>query len=255
MNAIALRIDQLNRKCFLSWRVSTIRARITCQTMIAQRWHCCYSSSQSSALFSSMLFLLRTHRLSCISMRLGQARISRSSARAASESIYRQAVDLNFPGSSTGVNVPLSAQIPASKIAGLIPSVPTKALGSDVYVAYVAWLLPITTTNTIDGNVQINVWMSSSEGLGGFDGSGYFFAIADVNTQNPGDSSFQNLCYNGNSGLGNVLGSTPKLVSTASFTEPFKISQHQFQSRRSLAFFAGRHQRSSGGISTSFPTV
>ncbi len=157
-----------------------------------------------------------------------------------SERLYAPAVDMNYPVTFSSTVASMSAELPASKVTALIPGVPTTdPLGRTVYIGYVAWLLPIQSDVQVDGEVRISVWMSSNDNPGFLGGTGYFFAIADVNPQNPGDSSFRNLKYDGSESSGNILGATPKLVSTTDFGRSFMIVNHHFAAGRSLAFFAG----------------
>ncbi len=164
-----------------------------------------------------------------------------------SERIYEQSVDTSSLMSSSAAIEGLTAQIPASAVSGRIPGVPTKdPLGRPIYFGYVAWLLPIQTLNQISGDVEITAWMSSDDGSGFGGGTGYFFALADLNPQNPGDATFQNLWYDGTANSGNVIGSSPRPLSTKDFGRPFKIMNHQFAAGRSLAFFAGAGSNKQG---------
>ncbi len=146
-----------------------------------------------------------------------------------SERIYERA-DSNLPGRQSPVTETLSAQIQSSRLAEI-----GIKFQQNAYVAYVAWLLPLFSDVKVDGDVQINVWMSSADDPGL--GSAYFFAIADVNPRNLRD--IQVLWYDSVGGVGNLIGSSPKLLSTRDLGRPFRISNHQFAAGRSLAFFTG----------------
>ncbi len=147
-----------------------------------------------------------------------------------SERFYERA-DTNPPSRQSPVTETLSAQIQSSRL----PEIGIQ-FQQNAYVAYVTWLLPLFSDVKADGDVQINVWMSSADDPGL--GSAYFFALADVNPRNLRDN-FQILWYDSVGGVGNQIGSSPKLFSTRDTGRPFRISNHQFAAGRSLAFFAG----------------
>ncbi len=86
--------------------------------------------------------------------------------------------------------------------------------------------------------------MSSVDPLGSSDGSGYFFAIAEVNSQTLQASTF--LWYDFKAGLGDLLGNSPRLFSTEDFGRDFRISRHVFESGNSLAFFVGAGSTTEG---------
>jgi hypothetical protein len=148
-----------------------------------------------------------------------------------SEFLYR--ADTSAPTNPTGVAVTIASQIPSSRILGLGFNLPTL---QNFYVGYVAWFLPVQHNSIVNGIVTVNVWLSSNANPGM--GSGYFFALADINPSNLQDN-FTPLSSNFQVQPGNVLPSSPTMISTSMFNEPFQISNHQFQTGRELAFFAG----------------
>lgn len=154
-----------------------------------------------------------------------------------SEFIYH--ADTAAPTNPTGVALTIGSQIPSSSILGLGFNLPTL---QNFYVGYAAWLLPVQHDNPVNGPVTINLWMSSTANPGW--GSGYFFALADVNPDNLHDN-FTPLWSNFQAQLGNILPSSPTMISTSMFSEAFQIN-HQFQSGRELAFFAGAASGSQG---------
>ena len=157
---------------------------------------------------------------------------------------YYEGVDANPPAGS-GVAQSLTASISASSLASLGTAECPLQVSSEMQAAsfgFVLWMLPVSTNVQIDGEVQIDVWMSGSDspGLGG----GYFFAIADMNPQNPHDICVLN--YKVNGGFGFNLGSSPALYSTAIFGGSFRITKHAFGAGRTLVFLAGAGAQRSG---------
>jgi len=106
----------------------------------------------------------------------------------------------------------------------------------NVYAAFVAWVTnPFAANVTLDGNVTMHVWMSSSEVLFPWQGCEFFMGIADYS---PGSSTpFQLLDhYLSNASIGyNALTTAPTdyVIST------LRINQHQFRAGSMLMFFAG----------------
>jgi hypothetical protein len=149
-----------------------------------------------------------------------QASPSSSSARAFE-------VTTADPPSGTGTQIELAAQtyVPAS---GGNPS---------GYGALAMWFTkPLQTPLTLDGDVNIHAWMSSSDDVGFPGGSLYFFGVADYT---PANSQFQvlssylsNVCT-----LCNVFGSSPAEYSAPS--GKIHINQHEFQIGDRLGFLAG----------------
>ena len=113
------------------------------------------------------------------------------------------------------------------------------------YIAVVAWLSnPFTTNVTLDGNVVLHVWMSSSDSLTYFppQGSEFFMGVADYSPT--GSTQFQVLdVYLSNYTVGyNGFTSSPNeyVIST------LHISQHEFQTGDMLMFFAGAGSNKQG---------
>jgi hypothetical protein len=112
-----------------------------------------------------------------------------------------------------------------------------------VYAAFVAWLSdPFPVNVTLDGNVVMHVWMSSSDSLLLWQGSEFFMGVADYSPT--GSTQFQVLdYYSSNPAIGdNVFSSSPKEYVTSTL----HISQHHFQSGSKLLFFAGAGSNKQG---------
>jgi hypothetical protein len=103
-----------------------------------------------------------------------------------------------------------------------------------VYAAFVGWVTnPFPVNVTLDGNVAMHVWMSSSDTLGFFQGSEYFMGVADYSPS--GSTQFQVLDdYLSNPVSGNIFSSTP-----TEYIANLTITQHQFQAGSMIVFFAG----------------
>jgi len=157
---------------------------------------------------------------------------------------YYEGVDA-VPPTGSGITQDLTASISASSLASLGTSECPLQVSSEMQAAsfgFVLWMLPAPADVQVDGEIQIDVWMSSSDNPGF--GGGYFFAIADVNPQNLHDICVLN--YKVNGGIGFNLGSSATLYSTSIFGGSFRISNHEFGAGRSLAFLAGAGAQKSG---------
>jgi hypothetical protein len=157
---------------------------------------------------------------------------------------YYDGVDSN-PPAGYGVTRDVTASISASSLASLGTSQCPVQVSSEMQAAsfgFVLWTLPAPANTQVDGEIQIDVWMSSSDSPGF--GAGYFFAIADVNPQNPHDICVLNYKING--GLGFNLGNSATLYSTSIFGGSFRISNHVFATGRTVAFLAGAGAQKSG---------
>ncbi len=159
------------------------------------------------------------------------------------ELVYEWA-DLSPPSRPLGSpeQVTLSSKIKGDEVSRLgIRVASTKSPdGRDVFFAYAAWLTPPLVgieEARIDGKVMISAWMSSLDPLASSDGSGYFFAIAEVNPRKLEGAIF--LWYDYKAGFGDLLGNAPRLFSTEDFGRTFEISHHVFETGSSLAFFVG----------------
>ena len=113
----------------------------------------------------------------------------------------------------------------------------------EIYAAFVAWVTnPFPTNVTLDGNVVMHVWMSSSDVLLPWQGSEFFMGVADYSpTSSP---QFQLLDdYLSNATIGyNGFSTSPNeyVIST------LRINQHQFQAGSMLMFFAGAGSNKQG---------
>jgi hypothetical protein len=112
-----------------------------------------------------------------------------------------------------------------------------------VYAAFVAWLTnPFPSNVTLDGNVVLHVWMSSSDALLPWQGSELFMGLADYDPT--GSPRFQLLDYYlSNATIGyNGLTSSPNeyVIST------LRINQHQFHEGSMLMFFVGAGSNKQG---------
>jgi len=111
------------------------------------------------------------------------------------------------------------------------------------FAAVVAWVTnPFPATVTLDGQVIMHVWMSSSDALLPWQGSEFFMGIADYS---PASSTpFQLLDYYlSNATVGyNGFSSSPNeyVIST------LRINQHQFLTGDMLMFFAGSGSNQQG---------
>jgi hypothetical protein len=113
----------------------------------------------------------------------------------------------------------------------------------EVYAAFVAWVTnPFPANVTLNGNVVMHVWMSSSDILLPWQGSEYFMGIADYSPNS--STQFQLLDdFVSNATIGyNGLSNTPNeyIIST------LRINQHQFQAGSMLMFFAGAGSNKQG---------
>jgi hypothetical protein len=104
------------------------------------------------------------------------------------------------------------------------------------YIAFVAWESnPFPANVTLDGNVVMHVWMSSTDSLFPWQGSFFFMGVADYSPK--GSTQFQVLdYYASNPSVGsNALSNSPNeyVIST------LHITQHQFQTGSTLVLFAG----------------
>jgi hypothetical protein len=149
-----------------------------------------------------------------------------------SELVYR--ADTQAPTAPHAVKQALTASIPASRLALLGFEPPSQS----AYLGYAAWLLEMPHDANVDGTVTINVWMSSSDSPGFLGGTGYFFALADVNPSNLADN-FQRLWSNFQVSIGNILTNNPTKLSTSVFSQPFMIMDHRFNPGRALAMIVG----------------
>ncbi len=112
-----------------------------------------------------------------------------------------------------------------------------------VYAAFVAWVSnPFPAAVTLDGNVVMHVWMSSTDGLAPWQGSEFFMGIADYSPAN--STQFQLLDdYQSNATIGyNGFTSSPNeyVINT------MRINQHQFQAGSMLMFIAGAGSNKQG---------
>jgi len=105
-----------------------------------------------------------------------------------------------------------------------------------VYAAFVAWVTnPFAANVTLDGNVTMQVWMSSSDVLLPWEGCEFFVGIANYS---PGSSTpFQLLDhYLSNASIGyNALTTAP----TEYVISTLRINQYKFHAGSRLMFFAG----------------
>ena len=106
----------------------------------------------------------------------------------------------------------------------------------EVYAAFVAWVThPFPTNVTLDGNVVLHVWMSSSDVLLPWQGSEFFMGLADYSPNST--TPFQLLDdYLSNASIGyNGFTSSPNeyVIST------LQINQHKFAAGSMLMFFVG----------------
>ncbi len=112
-----------------------------------------------------------------------------------------------------------------------------------VYAAFVAWVSnPFPAAVTLDGNVVMHVWMSSTDGLAPWQGSEFFMGIPDYSPAN--STQFQLLDdYQSNATIGyNGFTSSPNeyVINT------MRINQHQFQAGSMLMFIAGAGSNKQG---------
>ncbi len=149
---------------------------------------------------------------------------------AESEMIYEQA-DASSP-TGTSITVTLSSNIQLASLARLGIQIGSQ----NGYFAYVAWLFSTPPNLQVNGDITINVWMSSNEDPGL--ASAYFFAIADVDPTKL-LNAFSNLGYNYRASFGKILDATPSLRSTDDFGKPLHITNHLFSPGRMLLFIAG----------------
>jgi hypothetical protein len=168
-----------------------------------------YFHDKSELTFSYPQFQVGNFQVSVI-----QANSSSSSARIFS------AADSVAP-TTGGITVPVSAQI--------------SILGEQSgYAAFVAWVTdPFPATLTLDGNVTMHVWMSSTASMGLLQGSELFMGVADYSPT--GSGHFQLLDdYVSIPSFGNVLAKSP-----TEYVETMRISQYQFGQGDMIMFFAG----------------
>jgi hypothetical protein len=146
-----------------------------------------------------------------------QASPSSSSARAFEESTAN-------PPSGAGTSITLTAQIAA--VNG----------GVSGYAAFAAWFTnPLQTQLILDGDVNLHVWMSSSDDVGAFGGSLFFLGVADYS---PASSKAEVLSIYATAGtLGNVFNISPQEYSAPG--GKIHINQHAFQIGERLMFLAG----------------
>jgi hypothetical protein len=160
---------------------------------------------------------------------IGNLQVSGIEANSASSSARIFSASPEAP-TSNGAAVSMSAQI---AISGEQPG----------YAAVVAWVTNRFPANvTLDGQVLMHVWMSSSDVLLPWQGSELFMGIADYS---PASSTpFQLLDYYlGNATVGyNGFSSSPNeyIIST------LRIERHQFQAGSMLLFFAGAGSNKQG---------
>jgi len=113
----------------------------------------------------------------------------------------------------------------------------------EAYAAFVAWVTnPFPANVTLDGNVVMHVWMSSSDVLLPWQGSEFFMGIADYSPMS--STPFQLLDdFLSNTTIGyNGFSSSPNeyVIST------LRINQHEFQAGSMLMFFAGAGSNKQG---------
>ena len=111
------------------------------------------------------------------------------------------------------------------------------------YAAFVAWVtIPFPANVTLDGGVVMHVWMSSTDVLLPWQGSGFFMGVADYfpNRSTP----FQLLDdYLSNATIGyNGFSNSP----TEYVFSALRITQHKFQAGSMLMFFAGAGSNKQG---------
>ena len=177
-----------------------------------------YFHDNSELTFTYPPFQVQSYQISGI-----QANPNSSSAR------VFQTVTPAVPTGS-GMVLPMLSEISVSSL-------------PEVYAAFVAWVTnPFPVNVTLDGNVILHVWMSSSDVLLPWQGSELFMGIADYNPA--GSTRFQLLDdYLGNATIGyNGVASLPNeyVIST------LRINQHQFQAGSMLMFFAGAGSNKQG---------
>jgi hypothetical protein len=148
-----------------------------------------------------------------------QASPSSSSARAFE-------VTTADPASGTGTQIELVAQT----------YVPAGGGNPSGYGALAMWFTkPLQIPLTLDGDVNVHVWMSSSDDVGLLGGSLFFFGVADYS---PASSKLEVLSsYLSGATFGNVFSTSPAEYSAPS--GKIHINQHEFQIGDRLGFLAG----------------
>jgi hypothetical protein len=177
-----------------------------------------YFHNNSELTFAYPPFQFQNYQIAGI-----QANSSSSSAR-----VFEAATPIAPTGD--GLALPMSSTISVSS-------------QPEVYAAFVAWVTnPFPANVTLDGNVVLHVWMSSSDVLLPWQGSEFFMGIADYNPA--GSTRFQLLddyLSNATIGYNGFAGSpTEYVVST------LRINQHQFQAGSMLMFFVGAGSNKEG---------
>ena len=159
-------------------------------------------------------------------------------------SLQVSGIEANSSSSSARIFSAASPATPTSGGTALSMSAQIAISGQQsVYAAFVAWVTsPFPSSVTLDGQVVMHVWMSSSDALLPWQGSELFMGIADYS---PASSTpFQLLDYylsNATIGYnGFTISPNEYVIST------LRINQHQFQAGGMLMFFAGAGSNKQG---------
>jgi hypothetical protein len=158
-------------------------------------------------------------------VQLGSSQISLQASPSSSSARAFEISTATAP-SGTGTSINLAVQI----------SVPASGGNPSGYAAFAAWLTkPLETSVMLDGDVNLHVWMSSSDDLGFPDGSLFIMGVADYSAANSKVDVLST--YSSAGTIGNVFTSSPKEYSAPS--GKIHINQHEFQTGDRLMFLAG----------------